>query len=482
MKLEKVLDNLNSFEKNSFLKIIDNLSSNNPKNSTKIDKILNNLSSKDLRNMDNINISKVFNELEGEFISHVKGEFVKTTSQLDILIDIISREGNSIMKLDWFSRLYEKELNSLSAKIKGFKKSFEDEKSELSDSRKRDYQIYLSCLKTAYQNDDLNNQERKITFDEQSILLTLSTELGLSQEEIKLMNYMIVPVQKQDVEVIINELKSIGIIFFSRKNNAIYVADEVVRLLRKIRGKEVSDKFFRRVLRVLKEPQINLICKQHGIDWKLDLEAKIGEIIKEGISFVELLKNDIHKANSKLTEKKNAINTLIENGLKIETPIKGVLIEEKISNLINYFDEIDKDEKVGISIDGYDKLLQDINVFFPKFSNLLRNHFEFQEENVLKSDFLLDYNIKPRDILELLPEKDLQNFANSKEIKTRGDIIVNLLEGYKDSDNLYLENYENIGFRDLSSLKANGINIKEVDLGGKFEELTKKIFTLLGLM
>jgi hypothetical protein len=33
MKLERILENLNSLEKNSFLKIIDNIKSGNPKNS-----------------------------------------------------------------------------------------------------------------------------------------------------------------------------------------------------------------------------------------------------------------------------------------------------------------------------------------------------------------------------------------------------------------------------------------------------------------
>lgn len=40
MKLETVLSNLNSLEKNSFFKIIDTIISNNPKNGKEIDKIL----------------------------------------------------------------------------------------------------------------------------------------------------------------------------------------------------------------------------------------------------------------------------------------------------------------------------------------------------------------------------------------------------------------------------------------------------------
>ncbi len=479
MKLEKILDNLNSFEKNSFLKIIDNILSENPKNIKAVDTILND-TSRDLKNIDNINVAKVFNLLKDEFSECVGEEFVKTTSQLDILIDIISRDGNSIMKQDWFARLYEKELSNLNKKIKVFKSSLEDEKSELSDQRIRDYKIYRACLNKAYTNDDDNNQERKITTDEQGILLTLSQQLTLSQEELKLINYTIVPLKKLDIDTVINELKTIGVIFYSKKTSTIYVADEMVRLLRKLRGKEVADKFFRRVLRLLREPQINLICRNHNLDWKLDLDEKIHQIISGGILFSGVLMEDIYKPGTNLTEKKKTINALCDKGLKITPALKGTLIEEKVQNLITYFEDIEKDDKVGISVDGYEKLLVEIGEFLPKLNNILRHEFELQEENVLKSNYLLDYNIKPRDILELVTEKQLEDFCKAKEIKTRGDIILNILDAYKDSENLYLENYENIGFRNLLKLKENGIIIKEADLGVKFEELTKNIFIGLG--
>ena len=40
MKLEKILDKVNSLEKNSFIKIVDSIKSSNPRNSKEIDKIL----------------------------------------------------------------------------------------------------------------------------------------------------------------------------------------------------------------------------------------------------------------------------------------------------------------------------------------------------------------------------------------------------------------------------------------------------------
>ena len=116
----------------------------------------------------------------------------------------------------------------------------------------------------------------------------------------------------------------------------------------------------------------------------------------------------------------------------------------------------------------------------PKLNAQVKSEFELQDDNALKSNLLLDYNIKPRDILDIIKTKELEHFCKLKEIKTRGNLLENILEAYKDSENLYLENYVNIGFRNLNALKENGIIIKEANLGLKFEYLTKAIFTQLG--
>jgi hypothetical protein len=107
----------------------------------------------------------------------------------------------------------------------------------------------------------------------------------------------------------------------------------------------------------------------------------------------------------------------------------------------------------------------------------MKDHFELQDEFVLNASFLLDYNIKPRDILDLIDKPDLAKFIKDNGVKQRGDDILNTLDHYKDVDNLYLENYVNVAYRNLNKLKENGIAIKESELGIKFEELTKNIFT-----
>jgi hypothetical protein len=478
MKLERILENLNSFEKNSFLKNLDSLISEKPKNIGQIERILSE-SNRDLKNMDNINIAKVFKLLESEYKSYLKTEFLNTTSQFDILIDLISREGKSIIKIDWFSRLYEKEILKLNKKLKEFNKQIEDESSSLDFVRRRQYKIYKACLKTAYFNDATNNQDKKISGDEHSILITLSNELGLSQEEVRLINYLIIPVEKLDVAKVINDLKSMGVLFFSKKSNTIYVADEMKRVLRGIRGKEVPDKYFRRVLRSLREPQINAICKKHSIDWKMSYEDKIKSLISEGVTLRSVLLEDLYKLETKLSEKKKLLGEFCANSLGIPN-LKGSLIEEKVDSLIEYFEELEEEEKIGISVEGYEKLTHDLSLKVKGFNEFLRNDFEFQEEHVLKANFLLDHNIKPRDILEYLTAYQLNEFATSQGIKTRGDIIHNVLEFYKDTENLLIENYELIGYRDVNGLKENSIAIKEADLGLKFEEVTKLILEKLG--
>lgn len=478
MKLEKILDRLNSIDKNYFIKVIDNIISENPKNIKEIDKILSS-ADKGLKSVDNQNVAKVFSLIEDEFFEYLKCEFQDTSSQLDILVDILIRDGNCIMKQDWFSRLYEAEIKSIKTKIKKTNEEFQNEKSEISEERKRDYKIYKACLETAYKNDIENNRDAKITSDELSIILTLSSELGLSQEEIKLINYSILPIKKSDVMEVITNLKNIGVIFYSKKENTIFVADEMVRLLRKLRKKEVADKFLRRTLRLLREPIINQIARNHNIDRNLSYLDKIEEIIVEGVSFRGLLMHDIYKKDSNLTEKKKTLNELCDKKLNIEN-LRGSTLDDKIESLISYFENVEKDENIHISLDGFEKMLTELNESLPKLNKEIRNQFEIQDEFVLKADLLLDYNIKPRDILDLISKDDFKKFILDNGIKQRGDDILNTLEHYKDAENLYLENYDKVAYRDLNTLKENGISVKESELGVKFEELTKKIFIELG--
>lgn len=478
MKLEKVLDKLNSLEKGAFIKIINNFLSTC--NTTKeIEEIL---AEKDgnLKNADSVQLTQIFNLVSTQYVKYIQDEYTKTTSQLDMLLEIITRDGNCIMRTEWFAKLYDDQIKKQKSAIKNFKEDLESDKPSIGEDRVRDYKIFKVCLNTAYHNDERQNFEPKISVDEQSILDALALQIGLSQDEVSMIKYSVLGIPKVGIDDVISDLKDKGVIFLSRKTNTIYIADEVVSLLRKIRGKEVADKFFRRTLLQLKDSQINQICRRHGINQKdTSLQQKIEDIISSGVSYSSILKDEIYKNDSKLTEKKKYLTEFIEEKLAI-SGIKGLTIDDKVANLIQYFEDLYNDERLGISTTGYERLMQDLEEFIPTANKLIRKTFQLQEENVMNGTYLTEYNIMPRDILELIPAVELTQFCQERGIKSRGNTIDNILVAYKDSESMFVENYEFIGKRDLNTLKTNGILIKEAELGVKFEEVTKYIFENIG--
>jgi len=405
MKLEQILEKLNTIEKTSFSKIIDSILTSRPKNIRDVDKILSNYSDKNLRSLDSHLFSKVFELITDEYRECLKELIGSSVSQLDILIDILIKDGNCIMSREWLGDLYQKEIKKLKNKIGKLEGTISGKDNSEVDHRTRDFIIYRKCVQTAYQNDILNNQDAKITTDEKSILNTLALNFELSQEEVKLLNYSVLPVVKLSIDEIIELLKNAGIILYSRKNLEVYIPDEFIRLLRVYRNKEVADKYLRRILRLLKDSEINLIAKHHDLDRKMCRREKIKSIINDGIGIRNILKFDIHKQGTTLTDKKKRVNDIVDKGLSLNH-LKGTTIDAKIDNLIKYFNEIEKDEKVGISIEGYKKLLLDLQAILPKSRHFVQKEFEIQTDDVMDATLLLEYNLKPRDILEIIDDSD----------------------------------------------------------------------------
>lgn len=480
MKLERILERLNSLEKGQFLKIINNLSAAE-KNNPKLEAILSRADS-NLKNADALQVTQAFEALADRFVDFVMEDYSKVSSQLDILLNIITRDGNCIMRLDWFAKLYEEEIKKQKKAIDAFKEDVNADKPSMDASRVRDYKVFAACLRTAYFNDSASNFSPKITSDEQSILDSLAKALELSLDERTMIKYAVLGIKKNsNIDDVVTELKEKGLIFLSKKNNVLYVADEIVSLARKIRGREVADKYFRRVLLQMKEPQINMICRKHGIDVKLQYNEKIEQIIASGVSFSDVLKEDIHKADVKLIDKKKAITAFCDEKLGITPVIKGTTLDDKVDNLIAYFAKQYGDEKIGISSGGYERMLLDLETYVKGASKTIRSTFQLQEDDVMHGEFLTDFNIMPRDVLELFSSEALAELCTAREIKTRGNIVDNILAAYKDTEDLLVENYESIGFRDLNTLKENGIAISEAELGTTFEDVTKYIFGNLGL-
>ena len=478
MKLEKILERLNSLEKGPFVKIVNNLIASQNK-TAEIDSLLAEMDG-NLKNADSIQLSRIFDCVSKGYADYLTEEYVKVSSQLDILFEILTRDGNCILRYDWFSRLYEEEIKKQKRSIDEFKRSVNAENPTIPVERLRDFRIYKTCLNRAYHNDEDNNLAPKINSDEQSILNALSKELELSQDEITMIKYSVLGISQLPMEVIISDLRDRGIIFVARKTNTIYVADEVVTILRQIHGKEIADKYFRRVLLQLKESQINQLSRKHNLDHSLSLPVKIENLISLGVSFSSVLKEELYKPETGLLEKRKFVTELCDEKLAIVPPIRGASLDEKVTNIILYFNNLSNDDKLGISAGGYDRLLLDLKQHSPSANGIIKKMFQLQEEDVMNGEYLTDYNIMPRDVLELFSKDDLAAFCEANNIKARGNLVDNVLAAYRDIETLYIENYESIGHRDINALKEKGICLKEADLGLLFEDVTRSLFTKLG--
>ena len=103
--------------------------------------------------------------------------------------------------------------------------------------------------------------------------------------------------------------------------------------------------------------------ERHNIDRNLSTHDKIKAILKEGIKLSDVLTDGMFKDNILINNRKKVLNDLMDN-LSIETSRRGITIEDKVDIIVNHFEEIENDTKVSTSIDGYDKLLIDINTVF----------------------------------------------------------------------------------------------------------------------
>ncbi len=479
MRLIKVLDLVNQIEKSSFLKILDGFSAELRKSTPKIDEILSECEGQ-LKNVDNQNIVNLFTLLKDKYGAHLSNKIKFSDYQLDILIDILTRDGNSMMSREWFLRLYNNEMTKLQSSLKTFSSQLGSEKSDLDPQRERDYLVYQSCIRTAYENDLQINRDKNLSWEEKTILHTLAKTLELSNEEVRWITYTVIPLKKFKIDEIITELKESGIIFFNRRTNTIFVPNEIVWLLRELLGFELPNKYLRRVLRHLLDTEINLIARKHNIDRKLKRNEKIQEILNQGLNVTNILTNEIFKADIPKSDRTNRIQSLMSKDLEIDLPRYGQSLEKKVTTLIDYFNESEKDETTSLSRDGYERLLKDLKDAYPILNNRLKEDFELQPDDVMIVEILDDYSIKPRDVVYLLTKDELRNFCKSHGIKSIGNLVSNVMKSYRDIEDLYLENLDLIGSRDLKSLREKGLTVKESELGLLYEKLTKRIFTKLG--
>jgi len=480
MKLLKVLSKVNQIEKIAFLKILDKYSEKLREKNPKIDRILSE-SDNVLKKVGDSNIVELFYLLRSKYTDHLDCGLRYSNYQLDLVAGIFTRDGNQMMSRDWFQKLYKKSISNLKKQTKEVQAQIESDNSILSPERKRDYIIFQSCVKTAYNNDVQRNRDQKITWNEKTILETLANSLGLSNDEERAIMYTVVKPEAFNIDDIINELKEIGVLFFNRKTNSVFVPDEIVYELRKILKIELPYKYLRRILKHLRDPEINLIAKKHNIGTKLSRTEKINEILHHGVNVTLMLRSDIFQDKMTKPDRAKRIQDLIIKDLDITLPKMGRSLEERIALLLDYLRNQEKDDTGSLSKDGLSKLISLLVEFKNDLNDIVKAEFELQDDDVMSVEVLSDYGIGPRDLLYLVSKQELIQFCKANEISSRGNHVLNIINNFRNMRDLYLDNFVEIGRRDLNYLKEKGLDIKEAELGVLYEDLTKYVFSELGL-
>jgi len=470
---------VNQIEKTSFLKILDGFCSDLRGSNKEVDAILAG-QDQSLKHVDNENLVALFSVLSGRYLEHLTHAIQFSDHHIDVVVDILIRDGNALMSRDWFSRLYEEHFKTAKKNIAAFSALVQKGGDDLAPERRRDYLVYRSCVTAGYENDLQANRDPHLSWEEKSILHTLAVGLDLSQEEVRALTYSVVPLQKYAIDDVINDLKESGIAFFNRRSRTLFVPDEIVWLLRRAMGIEIATKYVRRVLRHLSDAELNRLAKRHRISRSGTRDVKVDTLLEQGLNFGAMLTDGIFKPTASKSERSTRIQELISSDLEADLPRSGRALEDKVENLVEYFANLERDESSNLSRDGFSRLLTDLDETFPGLNQAIRDEYQLEPEQVMNPEVLTSYSIRPRDVIYMKTKGELRQFCTARSIRSRGNVVANIIEAYRNVDDLFIENFELLGTRDLAGLREQGLEVKESEIGVLYESITRRIFGRLG--
>jgi hypothetical protein len=478
MKLSQVLTHTNQVERSKFVNCIDRLCQSH-KDDIQLLKQLDKIDGQ-LKAASGNEITQLFGLIRDYYKQYLKEQIAIGGPQISLLVNILSRDGNCIASIPWIESLYSKEydlINNLSQQLLN----------EINENEKYDYsrihrlEIYRKCVSTAFNNDEKYNREAKITDDERSILNTISERLGLSREEVNAIDHTINPIPHLGIENALENLREHGLILVNRRRSEVMVADEIVGILHEIQGKYLNNKYVLRILRSFTDAELSNILKSHGHKIRgIERKDKITTIAHSGISIQSILENDIHSIDATLNQKKDRIKTLIDE-LSLDTRKIGTKLQERVEVLISALKESEDQEFNSLSVSGYKELLEALTTTTSNVEERLRKDFEIENKETLDPERLKALNITPTDILYLYTNDEIKQIRNDMGLPKRGNPRTQIIESFASANDRYIENYHYLACRDLQALCASGINIKEAELGIKFEEVTRSILEQLGL-
>ena len=480
MKLSNILSTVNQVEKSKFINFLDRICSDAITHDKELAKRVNNLDGQ-IKNASSVEITQLFFLVLPYFEKSVKEQLAMNGAQASLLVNILSRDGNSIARESWIETLYGKEWSLINTRSKELQLIIQQAKINGDFDLSFRLDLYFSCLKEAYLNDEKINRESKITDDERSILNILAKKLDITSDDKAATEHLVDAIPKSGVQDSLNALREIGLLFISRKRQMVYVPDEIVSMLNKMQGKELADKHLLRILRTFSDAELSNILKNHGKRIRgVDRKEKIETILHMGLLASQILQVDLYSTETNINERKERLKQLIQ-GLDLGLDKLGTTLDERSSLIINALNSCSEREFDALSATGFKELFTTLQQHFSTLPNLLRHEFELEDSEELDVDKLRALSITPLDILFMLSNDEIKSVNESMGLSKRGNFRLNILESFADATDKLIENYAALARRDLAALKNEGIEIAEAEIGIKFEEVTKAIFEQLGL-
>ena len=480
MKLNQLLSLINQVEKSKFITNLDKLCTSAAQDNKSLAKSIDKIDGQ-IKNASGSEILQLFFAVEPYYKEFVNEQILMSSAQVKLLINILTRDGNCVARLSWIEQLYTKEWKALDKLSKELKKTIESEEEVEFSSRQKALAIYHACMFEAYNNDLKNNRESKVSDDERSILNVLAEQLNLSTDECAAIEHLVDKIPKNGVLDALNKLRDLGLVFISKKRQEVFMADEIVKLLNEIQGKDLSDKHILRILRTFSDAELSNILKAHGRKIRgIDRLEKIQTIMHAGLTAKAILSEDMFTGGETQNSKKERLKQLI-NDLDISVEKLGTTLDERIEMIFESFLSAADKEFETLSNSGFKELLSTLEKHHPSIVKSIRTQYEIEEAEQIDTEKLRALSITPHDILFMLSNDEIKTIRDDMGLSKRGNPRFLILESFADATDKLIDNYDALARRDLNSLKEANIEISEADLGVKFEEVTKAIFAQLNL-
>lgn len=167
--------------------------------------------------------------------------------------------------------------------------------------------------------------------------------------------------------------------------------------------------------------------------------------------------------------------------MDLNIPRIGTRLHDRIDVLIEHLKCSEEDEFNALSVSGFKELLESLSSSDPNVEERIRTDFEIENKETLDPERLKALSITPLDILYLYSNDEIKTIRNDMGLSRRGNPRSQIIESFASANDRLIENYNLLATRDLKGLHDAGIDIKESDIGVKFEEITRSILEQLGM-